>query len=173
MPAQAPCEGDVDTNETFPEGSVSVSVTPVASAGPPLVTVIVYVRAAPTLTQWGESVLVTESSAWGVGVADGVGLGVAVDVGDGVLVGVAVGVMLGTADGVGVGVAKASVLRIVSLFPTAHAVLLSSAATPRRFETVPKLSATHVSPPSVVFLMILPHPTAHAVLESTTAKPRR
>jgi hypothetical protein len=44
-------------------GSVSVNVTPVASVGPALATVTVYVKGLPLCAGFGAAVLVTERSA--------------------------------------------------------------------------------------------------------------
>jgi hypothetical protein len=63
---QLPWLAVAETNAT-PLGSVSVSVTPVADAGPPFLTVRVYVRFCPSLGRVGELRAVTDKSAVGVG----------------------------------------------------------------------------------------------------------
>jgi hypothetical protein len=55
-----------ETNVT-PPGNVSVSVTPVADAGPPFLTVSVYVRVSPALGRVGELRAVSDKSAMGTG----------------------------------------------------------------------------------------------------------
>ena len=60
----APCEAFVDTSDT-PGGRTSVTTTPVATDGPELVTITVYVMLFPNKTGSGETVLVTERSETG------------------------------------------------------------------------------------------------------------
>ena len=57
-----------------PDGSRSVTCTPVASDGPLLVNVTVKVMVSPTLGVWLLTVLVTARSAWGVSVSVSVAL---------------------------------------------------------------------------------------------------
>jgi hypothetical protein len=54
---------EIDWNVVF-AGRLSVTTTLVATSGPPLVTVIVYVRSVPATTGSGESLLSTDRSAF-------------------------------------------------------------------------------------------------------------
>src|ERR1700682_6144910 len=61
VPLQLPCVAVAETKVTA--GSGSVTVTPVAAAGPRLKALIVYVKFVPRSTGWADALLVTNRSA--------------------------------------------------------------------------------------------------------------
>jgi hypothetical protein len=93
-----------------------------------------------------------------------VAVGVTVGVGDGVIAGVAVGVgvgvTVGVTVGVGVGVGPDTIASIVPPDPTTVALFASGIEMELRYRGIGTGSLSHVSPPSVV-LIIVQTPTAN------------